>query len=295
MIDLRLSEIIPLAFHKSWKNHNKFTHNVEKGGRNTGKSSLHALRLVYNRMKTKTSGVALRRYANTLFDSVYKDIWWAVKMFKVEHLWDKRVSPLRYIYLPTGTEILFRGADQVEKFKGLKSDFPIADCLFSELAEFKNEDDLQTVINTILRAEIKERYTFYYDYNPPKRKNNWCNKKFNTNKPIPNTQINHTTTFDNPHISKQVLEEAEILKQTNPLQYRWIYLGEAIGGGVVPFDNLEFRTITDEEIKTFDNIKIGLDWGYATNIFACIKLHYDSTRRIIYMMDEIQEIGRAHV
>lgn len=36
-----------------------------------------------------------------------------------------------------------------------------------------------------------------------------------------------------------------------------------------------FRTITDEEYSTFDNIRQGNDWGYATDPLAFVRLHYD--------------------
>jgi phage terminase large subunit len=55
----------------------------------------------------------------------------------------------------------------------------------------------------------------------------------------------------------------------------------------VPFDNLVFREITDEELKTFDNIRQGIDWGYGVDPFAFVRWHYDKTRRKIYAMDDI--------
>ena len=39
--------------------------------------------------------------------------------------------------------------------------------------------------------------------------------------------------------------------------------------------------------KSFDNIRQGCDWGYATDPLAFVRLHYDKTRRKIFFMDEI--------
>lgn len=105
---IKLSDVIMPAFRESWANHDNYTYNVEKGGRDTGKTSLHALRMVYNRMKTKTSGLCVRRYSNTLADSVFQDILWAIKRFDVERYWSWKLSPLCFRYKPTGTVILFR-------------------------------------------------------------------------------------------------------------------------------------------------------------------------------------------
>ncbi|MFA5720518.1 MAG: terminase large subunit, partial [Acholeplasmataceae bacterium] len=74
---------------------------------------------------------------------------------------------------------------------------------------------------------------------------------------------------------------------TNNHKYRWVWLGEPIGGGIVPFDNLVFRTITDEEIKSFDNIRQGIDWGYAAHPACFGRMHLDKTRNKLYIFDEV--------
>jgi PBSX family phage terminase large subunit len=93
--------------------------------------------------------------------------------------------------------------------------------------------------------------------------------------------------LDNPFISKAFIKEAESAKEKNQRRYEWEYLGKAIGSGVVPFDNLTFRTITDEEVKSFDNIRQGNDWGYGVDPVAFVRWHYDKTRRKIYALDEV--------
>ena len=49
-----------------------------------------------------------------------------------------------------------------------------------ELAEFKTEDEISVIINSILRAELEGElnYKIIYSYNPPNRKQSWVNKKF---------------------------------------------------------------------------------------------------------------------
>jgi phage terminase large subunit len=284
---IKLSELIIPSFQASWKNQKFFRHNIEKGGRNSGKSVLHALRMVFNRMNTLTSGLCVRRYGNALRDSMFVDIGFAIKLFRVEHLWKFSYSPLRYTYLPTGTSILFRGADDALRLKGLKTEFPISDCWFDELADFKQEEDLDIIINTVLRAQIEDKYTFLYSYNPPKRKGAWCNKKYNTNNVIPDTAVQHSTFYDNPFASAEMHAEAESMKQSNFLKYEWLYLGKPIGGGLVPFNNLVFRKITDEELSGFDNIVAGIDWGYASDPFFYVRAHYDKTRKKLYFIGEI--------
>lgn len=138
------------------------------------------------------------------------------------------------------------------------------------------------------------RYEFYYSYNPPKRKQHWVNKLFESNFLPDNVYVHHSTYLDNPYISETFIEEAEQIKKTKPQKYRWEFLGEAIGAGVVPFDNLVFRTITDEEMKIFDNIRQGLDWGYGADPLAFVRMHYDKTRRKLYFMDEFYQIKTSN-
>lgn len=45
-------------------------------------------------------------------------------------------------------------------------------------------------------------------------------------------------------------------------------MGEAIGSGVVPFNNLQIEKIPDELYKSFDNIRNAVDFGYATDPLA---------------------------
>lgn len=50
-------------------------------------------------------------------------------------------------------------------------------------------------------------------------------------------------------------------------------------------------SVSDEEIATFDNIRQGLDFGYAVDPLAFERLHYDKRRRQIYFINEISGIN----
>jgi phage terminase large subunit len=78
------------------------------------------------------------------------------------------------------------------------------------------------------------------------------------------------------------------------MKYRWDYMGEAIGAGIVPFTNLTFREITDDEIRAFDNIRQGLDWGYGADPLAFLRMHYDKTRRRLYLLDEYYAVKTSN-
>ena len=288
----RISEIINKNFHEFWRviNSNKYLFHVLKGGRASAKSTHIAIWLVLALMKYPVTCLWIRKVGNTLTESVFEQLKEAIDILNVGHVWKVQKSPLQLIYIPRGNKFIFRGADDPAKIKSIKmSKFPIAFVWFEELAEFKTEDEVSTIVNSVLRAELPPglSYKVIYSYNPPKRKQSWVNKKFETQFIPDNTYIHHSTYLDNPHISKAFIEEANEVKKKNEFKYRWEYLGEPIGSGVVPFSNLEFRTITDEEIASFDNIRQGNDFGYATDPMAFVRLHYDKKKRIIYFIDEI--------
>lgn len=296
---IKISELIPKAFHPFWKASldPNILNVVCKGGRGSGKSSDIAHVIVQMLMRYPVNAVGIRKIDNTIELSIFEQIKWAISEQKVSHLFKVNKSPMRITYLPRGNYMVFRGAKEPERIKSLKSaEFPFAIAWIEELAEFLTEDEVTTITNSLLRGELDNGlfYKFFYSYNPPKRKSSWVNKKYESAFISSNSFVHHSTYLDNPFISKQFIEEAEATKQRNERKYRHEYLGEAIGSGVVPFDNLEFRTITDDELATFDNYRYGNDFGYATDPNAFVVWHYDKKKRIIYAIDEIYKVKMSN-
>lgn len=289
---IKLSDLIPKAFHPVWRaalDHG-ILNIVCKGGRGSGKSSDVAHIFIQLLMRYPVNGLGVRKVDNTIELSIFEQLKWAINEQKVSHLFQINKSPMRITYLPRGNYIVFRGAQEPERIKSLKSsNFPFALLWIEELQEFKTEDEVTTITNSLLRGELGNGlfYKFFFTYNPPKRKQSWLNKKYESQFQPDNTFVHHSTYRDNPYISKQFIEEAEATKKRNKKRYDWEYEGKAIGSGVVPFDNLVFRRITDEEYNSFDNIRQGQDYGYATDPYAFVRWHYDNKKRIIYAMDEL--------
>lgn len=291
MMRVKLSEIIPKKFHSVWRAAiaDEILNIVCKGGRGSGKSSDIAHIIVQMIMRFPVNAVGIRKFDNTIELSIFEQIKWAISEQGVSHLFKVNKSPMRITYIPQGNYIVFRGAQEPERIKSLKSaNYPFAIAWIEELAEFKTEDEVTTITNSLLRGELGDGlfYKFFYSYNPPKRKQSWVNKKYESQFQPDNTFVHHSTYLDNPFISEQFREEALAAKERNELRYKWEYLGHAIGSGVVPFDNLRFRTIPDEEYSRFDNIRQGEDFGYAVDPYSFVRWHYDKKRKRIYAMDE---------
>lgn len=297
MREIRISDIINDCFKEFWRvsKEHKYLKYILKGGRASAKSTHIGFRVIMDIMKYPVSALVVRKVGNTLSESVYEQLKEAADILGVSQYFKFSVSPLQITYKPRGNKILFRGADDPQKIKSLKvAKFPVTILWIEELGEFKTEDEVITIEQSVLRAELPEglHYSFFYSYNPPKRKQSWVNKKYNSHDIPSNTYVHHSTYKDNPHISRQSIEEAEDLEKKDNFKYRWIFLGEPIGSGVVPFSNLVFRTITEDEVKTADNIRQGNDWGYATDPLAFVRLNYDKTRRRIMFLDEFYGVKK---
>ncbi|EGG50579.1 hypothetical protein HMPREF9520_03411 [Enterococcus faecalis TX1467] len=124
-------------------------------------------------------------------------------------------SPMKITYKPRGNYIVFRGAQNPERIKSLKdSRFPFAIAWIEELAEFKTEDDVKTITNSLLRGELADGlfYKFFYSYNPPKRRQSWVNKKYESSFQPENTFVHHSTYKDNPFIALKHLLKKLMLR-----------------------------------------------------------------------------------
>jgi phage terminase large subunit len=294
MMVKKLSELLPKRFHSVWRAtlNSDILNVICKGGRGSGKSSDIAHIITQLLMRYAVNAVGIRYVDNTLEQSLYEQMKWAIEQQGVTHLFKFNKSPLRITYIPRGNYMIFRGAQNPERIKSLKdAKFPFAIGWIEELAEFKNEDEVTTITNSLLRGELEDGlfYKFFYSYNPPKRKQSWVNKKYETSFQPDNTFVHHSTYKDNPYISKEFLNEVEATRKRNTRRAEWEYDGKAIGSGVVPFDNLQVEagSITDDMVANFDNIRNAVDFGYATDPLAFVRWHYDKKKNGIYAIDEI--------
>jgi phage terminase large subunit len=131
-----------------------------------------------------------------------------------------------------------------------------------------------------------ESYDFS-SYNPPKSKSAWVNKEKLI--PNPNKVIHSSTYLDAPSewLGQKFIDDAEHLKEVNPVAYEHEYLGKPTGDGGNVFEFVEIREITDAEIESFDRIHQGVDWGWYPDQYAFLRTHYDAAREKIYLIDEL--------
>ena len=290
---VKLTDLIGPAFYEVWQaiKAKTYVHYWLNGGRSSGKSSFISLAIVLLIMQDpEANAICFRKVGETLRDSVYEQILWAISQLGVSDEFSATVSPMQITYKRTGQKLLFRGLDKAEKTKSIKlrrGYFKIA--WFEELAEFAGIEEVRKATQSVMRGG--KDYVYFYSYNPPITTANWVNVE--AGRSPSNRLVHHSTYLQMPAawIGEAQLLEAEHLKKNNPRAYQHEYLGEATGTGGSVFPNVKALKMTDQLIATFSNIRQGIDWGYVADPFAYVKLHYDKTRRSIYIFDEIYGLG----
>jgi len=294
MTQIRLSELIAPSFHRLHKEikAEKFDEIWLKGGRGSTKSTFASIQILLGIIKEPdANAVVFRRYQNELRDTVFGQFEWTASKMGIAHLFKFQVSPMQIIYIPTGQRIVFRAADNPMKLKSINLGRGyVKYAWFEEVDQFASMDEIRNILQSLFRGENKKRISFF-SYNPPKSGRSWVNQE--TKIPKPGRRVHHSTYLDVPPewLGERFLADAEHLKKVNETAYRHEYLGEEVGTGLEVFTNIELRTISDEEIATFDRIRQGLDFGYAVDPLAFERMHYDRGRRRLYLFAEISGLN----
>lgn len=285
---IKMSEMLAPVFYDLAKDvmRHGHTHYDIRGGRGSLKSSTVSLLvpqlLIAN---PNTHALVLRKVANTLRDSVFNQYMWAIAELGMAGLWYAKVSPMELIYRPTGQKIMFRGADDPMKIKSIKVPFGyIAITHFEEKDQFSGRAEIRTILQSTMRGG--DKFWNFESYNPPISRDNWANVDSAEDKP---NRLCHISTYlDAPKswLGEEFINEAEYLKHTDERAYQHEYLGLPVGTGGNVFEKLELREITDDEVKRFDRIYQGIDFGWYPDPFCFVRIYYDVARETLYLIDE---------
>jgi phage terminase large subunit len=294
MMEVRLSELIAPPFYPLHRELKAEKHGEVwcKGGRGSTKSTFISIEILLGIIKdTDANAVVCRRYQNELRDTVYGQFEWSAAKMGVAHLFKFQISPMQIVYLPTGQKIVFKAADNPRKMKSINlGKGYIKYAWFEELDQFASMDEIRNILQSLFRGENKKRIVFF-SYNPPRSGRSWVNQE--AKMPKPGRRVHHSVYLDVPQewLGDRFLADAEHLKMVNETAYRHEYLGEEVGTGLEVFNNVDLRVFTQDEIATFDRIKQGLDFGYAVDPLCFERMHYDRTRRRLYVFEEISGLN----
>ena len=173
-----------------------YTEYVLGGGRGSTKSSFISLVIIWlMKNNPEFHALCVRKVGNTLRDSVYAQILWAISTLGLENEFDSKVSPMEITRRSTGQKIYFRGADDPIKLKSIKPPFGYIGVLWlEELDQFSGEDETRNIRQSVLRGG--EKAYLIKSYNPPKSMSNWVNKAQQI--PKPGRLLHKSTYLDVP-------------------------------------------------------------------------------------------------
>lgn len=288
--EVRLSKLLAPAFHTlhTQLRDGSISEAWLKGGRGSAKSSFAGFQPPLMLLEDKdANAIIYRKVGNTIKDSVFAQVAWAIDQLGLTPWFQFRVSPFEITLKATGQKILFRGADDPDKSKSLKLPKGYFKLLwFEELPEFSGMDEIRTIKASVLRGGAKQAITLA-SYNPPKSANNWVNAEALI--PHPGRLVHHScyTEVDPEWLGPSFLAEAEALRITNERAYRHMYLGEITGTGGTVFDNIIIREITKEERSRFDRFLNGGDFGFAVDPDVVMRTYYNKKNRALFLIDEV--------
>lgn len=265
---IRISDLI---IEKFWDvfNDDEHTHKILTSGRAGTKSSEAAIETVFKIVQDiDGSAVVIRKRHNKLRKTVYKEIKRAIKRLGLdERLFKITVSPMEITFLENGNTIYFTGSDNIDDTKGIIDESkPIKLVLIDEVNEFfeqgEGEDELQNIEATFIRGN-DEGFQMLYLYNPPKNPNApvvvWTRKM----EQRPDCVHVHVDYRDVPPewIGRKLLESAEILRQVDERQWRWLWLGQSIGVDELIYYMFSDRHVGRTKEDAFQIIGVGVDYG----------------------------------
>ena len=285
---MQLSEVIAPSFYAvhDHMRAGRYDEYFLKGGRGSAKSSFASIELILHLLRDpRASAIVYRRVAATLRESAVEQVLWAAEALGLEDFFELKRSPPELRCRTTGQRILFRGADDAGKSKSLKLAKGYFSFLwFEEAAEFSGMEDIRTIKASVLRGTGGA--VTVYSYNPPSSASSWINAEALL--PRPGRLVHHSCYDQLPKhwLGESFLAEAQALKASNERAYRHMYLGEVTGTGGQVFDNLSLRTLGEDVLAAQDRWMNGLDFGFAVDPDAFVRVCYDARERRLIVAEE---------
>lgn len=268
------------------------THYCLHGGRGSTKSSFISVCVVLLLLAhPEANAVVVRRFSNTLRDSVFSQMTWAIAALGLDAWFRARISPMELTYLPTGQRIVFRGADDPLKLKGVKFARGYAAVVwFEELDQFDGIDAVRSILNSLRRGG--DDFWIFYSYNPPRTLWSWVNREELERERRSDTLVRQSSYLDvvesHPEwLGAPFIEEAEYLRSVDERAWRSEYLGEVTGTGGSVFNNVVSARLSDAQCRGFSRTRNGVDWGWFPDPWRFVRCGWEPGERRLTIFGEL--------
>lgn len=291
---ISLKELVGKGYNDFWNCRKRYR--VCKGSRGSKKSKTAALNMIYRIIKYPLSnGLCVRRYSNTLRDSVFSDLKWAIHKLHLDDYFECTVSPMQIVRRTTGQKILFRGLDDGLKITSISVDYGVLCFIWIEEAfEVTNEDDFNK-LDMSVRGEVLEGYfkQITLTFNPWSA-TSWLKARFFD--VVDDDIFTKTTTWEcNEWLDASDRNLFLKMKVNNPRRYKIEGDGDwGIAEGLI-YEKVRLENFSIDNIKAIPSIKsaFGLDFGFTDpNAFICMLI--DNTAMKIYVFDEWYKTGATN-
>lgn len=274
---IKIQQEINPHFKPVWQT--KKPYNVLKGGRSSFKSSVIALLLVYMIIpyllaNKKANVVIIRKVANTIRDSVFLKIQWALTKFGLIDEFDCTVAPFKIKHRKTGSTFYFYGQDDFQKLKSNDINDLIA-VWYEEAAEFNSQEDFDQTNATFIRQKHKDAdiVRIFWSYNPPRNPYNWINEWTDNLENEQNYLVHRSSYLDDElgFVTDQMVEEINRIKENDYDYYRYLYLGEPVGLGMNVYNLDLFKGINElPQDERIVYLYYSADGGHSVSATTCI-------------------------
>ena len=284
-----LKQINP-HFMEVWKAEKPY--NILKGGRNSFKSSVIALLLVsllipYLIRRKKANIVVIRKVSNTIRDSVFNKMQWALKKFFIFKRFDTTVSPFKIIHRKTGSTIYFYGQDDFQKLKSNDINDIIA-VWYEEAAEFKSAEEFDQSNTTFMRQKHEDAdfVRFYWSYNPPRNPYEWINDWALEKETDPDYLVHHSSYLNDTlgFVTDQMLKMINRIKENDYDYYRYLYLGEPVGLGTNIYNAELIKSLKQlPEKEKLRYIAFTTDSGHQVSATTILCIGYTDKNNVVLL------------
>ena len=288
-----LPELVGGGYGEFWRFRGRYR--VCKGSRASKKSKTSALWFIVNLMKHPAANLlVVRATYNTLRNSCFTELKWAIARLGVQQYWQINLSPLEMTYLPTGQKIYFRGLDDPLKVTSITVDVGVLCWLWIEEAyEIDSEESFDTLDESI-RGQAPDglfkQITLTFN---PWNEHHWLKKRF-FDAPDSDVLAKTTNYLCNEFLDDADLRVFERMKRDNPRRYQVAGLGN---WGMV--DGLVYENFREAEFELSDlpgtaRSFFGLDFGYTNDPTAFWAGMVDEKSKKIWVFDEMYERGMSN-
>ncbi len=285
-VEITTREVVGGGYDAFWRTEKRYR--VVKGSRGSKKSKTTALNLICRMLRYPcANALCVRRYSNTLRDSVFSDLKWAIHRLGVDEAFGWTVSPLQITRKATGQKILFRGLDDGVKITSISVDRGVLCWVWIEEAyEIASEDDFNK-LDLSIRGALPEGYfkQLTLTFNPWSAEC-WLKSRF-FDAPDGNTFTQTTTWRCNEWLDEGDRALFEQMKERDPRRWRIESEGEwGVAEGRI-YTNTECRPVDAGALRKKEGVRavFGLDFGFADPT-AFVAAFWDGGARTVYIFDE---------